>query len=114
MATKETPVAAVKRLHGTKEKLVSSLIGPLTEGVEDADEDALKTKLATASNQKLLHLATVVAEVKKRFGGRTKLIAAIAKVQSKDKDFIEKLGTYPLPKLYDMALANERRAKRAA
>jgi hypothetical protein len=114
MATKETPVAAVKRLHGTKEKLVSALVGPLSEGNKDADQDAVRARLMTASNQKLLHLSNVVAEVKKRFGGRSQMIDALAKTQKSDKDYLSKLETVPLPKLLDLARAQARRNKASA
>ena len=107
------PAAAVKQLHGSKEQLVASLVGPLSEGVPDADEDALRARLATASNQKLIHLAGVVAEVKKRYGNRSKMIALIAGAQKKDNDYLAKLATIPLPRLLDLARAGERRAKRA-
>ena len=111
MATKETPAAAMKRLHGSKEKLVLALVGPLSEGRADADADALRARLQTASNQKLIHLSEVVAEVKRRFGSRAKMIDALAQRHSKDKDYLAKLATVPLPKLLDLARASERRNK---
>jgi hypothetical protein len=115
MASKETPIAALKRLHGTKEKLVSTLVGMLGEQGEGEDAESLKTRLLTASNKQLLHLADVVAEVKKRYGSRDKLIAAIGTAvgQAKDKDYLGKLGSFSLPKLLDLAKAAERRVKRA-
>jgi hypothetical protein len=116
MATKETPFAALKRLHETKEKLVASLVGPLTDGQGGDDAESLKARLLGASNKQLLHLAEVVGEVKKRYGGRDQLIAAVGKItgKAKDKDYLTKLGTFSLSKLLDLAKAAERRAKRAA
>jgi hypothetical protein len=115
MAMKETPFASMKRLHETKEKLVASIVGPLTDG-QGEDAEGLKARLLTASNQKLLRLAAVVGEVKKRYGSREKLIDKVGSLtgKAKDKDYLAKLSSYALPKLLDLAKAAERRAKQAA
>ena len=75
--------------------------------------DQLTTKLKTASNQQLLRLQRVAETVKKKWGGRDKLIAAIGTAQkkSKDKDFIAKLESCSLPQLLDLAMSGERRAR---
>lgn len=96
------PKALLAKL-GTKESVVGSLIGSLAIGGEDTD--ALRARLLRVSNSKLLRLHSVVDTVNKKFGGRAKLIEKIAgaKKASKDKDYIAKLGTLPLPRLLDMA-----------
>ena len=81
-----------------------------------ADDTAeLSKRLLKASNQKLLHLAGVVETVKKKYGNREKLVAAIGKTANrvKDKDYLTKLATLSLPRLLDLAQSSERRAKNA-
>ena len=107
------PLARLQALHGSKEKLVATLVEPLS--ATDEDTDSLRKRLLKASNQKLLHLASVVESVKKTFGGRDKMIDAIGRAtnKAKDKDFLTKLGQLPLPRLLDLAKSSQRRAKHA-
>lgn len=111
MAAKETPLQAVKRLHGSKEKLVEKLVADLESAGEDAED--LETRLQASTNKKLLRLAEVVATVKSQYGGnKDGLVKAIAEAggKSKDQDYLGKLGTLPLPRLLDMARSARRRA----
>jgi hypothetical protein len=96
------PLARLKAQHGTKADLVAKIAGPLTPS--GADADAVKARLLRASNSQLLHLADVVATVTKKFGSRDKLVDAIGagRGQGKDKDFLAKLATMPLPQLLDL------------
>ncbi len=106
------PLAKVKALGG-KDKLVDKLAGALTH--DGADEGSIKERLAKASNAQLLRLASVTDAVKKAYGSRDKLVDALIKAlgRAKDKDYVQKLGTFSLPKLYDLAKSAERRAKKA-
>ncbi|MEZ4402879.1 MAG: hypothetical protein R3B06_22855 [Kofleriaceae bacterium] len=108
------PLSKVKALHGSKEKLVAKIAGSLVH--DGADEGTVKERLATASNAQLLRLAEVAEAVKKAYGNRDKLIGALANAQgrAKDKDYVAKLGTFPLPRLYDLAKSAERKAKATA
>lgn len=108
------PLARVATLHGGKDKLVDKLVPGLAG--EGEDEGTLKERLSKASNQQLLRLAGVVEAVTKAYGSRDKLLAALilALGKAKDKDFVARLGTYSLPRLYDLARAQERRTKAAA
>lgn len=105
------PRAVVLAKHSSKEALVGKLVGPLAAPGQDAD--GLRARLAKASNAQLLRLERTVETVAKKYGGRDKLIAAIATAEkkSKDKDFVAKLGTLSLPNLLDLALSAERRAR---
>jgi hypothetical protein len=105
------PRAVMVAKHGTKEKLVGTLVGPLAQ--EGQDADGLRARLLKASNQQLLHLARTVETVTKKYGSRAKLITAIttAENKAKDKDFVAKLGALSLPNLLDLALSAERRAR---
>jgi hypothetical protein len=108
------PLSKVVAAHGSKDKLVDRLVPGLA--VEGGDEDTLKERLRKASNQQLLRLAGVVEAVTKQYGSRDKLVAALVKAlgKAKDKDYLARLGTFSLPRLYDLARASERRAKQTA
>ena len=108
------PLARMKALYGTKDKLVDKVAGVLATDGED--EGALKDRLLKASNQQLLKLAAVADAVKKTYGGRDKLVEAVTKAlnRAKDKDYVAKLSTFSLPRLYDLARSAERRARQAA
>lgn len=107
------PLARMKALYGTKDKLVEKLAGSLATDGED--EGALKDRLLKASNAQLLKLANVAEQVKKQYGGRDKLVDALTKAlnRAKDQPFVAKLATFSLPRLYDLARAAERRVKAA-
>ena len=104
------PAGRVKEAHGGKEALAKALAASLAR--DDEDSDVLAGRLKTASNAQLLRLQRIVDAVKQKWGSRDKLIAALgsAEQKSKDKDFLAKLGTLPLPRLYDMASSAARRA----
>lgn len=106
MAIKESPLAKVKRLHGTKESLVDTVVADLArENGEDAGE--LKQRLLGSSNQQLLRLAEVLKTVKDKYGSKDKLVDALsaARGKAKDGDYMAKLRTLPLPRLLDMMRA---------
>lgn len=96
---------------GTKADPAKALAGSIARSNQDAAD--VETQLKTASNQQLLRLQRVVETVKKKWGNREKLIAAIGSAQnkSKDKDFLAKLDSYSLPQLVDLATSGERRAR---
>lgn len=108
------PLARVKALYGTKDKLVDKIAGAIATGGDD--EGALKERLLKASNQQLLKLATVAEAVKKTYGSRDKLVESVVKAlnRAKDKDYTAKLASFSLPRLYDLARSAERRARQAA
>lgn len=104
------PLARVKAVHGSKESLVKKIVEPLAVG--DEDTDALAGRLLKASNAQLLRLEKVVAAVKEKYGNRAKLIESIGKTlgKAKDKDYLAKLETFSLPRLYDLARGVAKRA----
>jgi len=114
MAASESPIATMKRVYGSKDKLLDAAVKALSELGEDADE--LKERLRTASNQKLLRLVEVGKEIKKSWGNRDKLVQAVVKAanKAKDSDFVARLEAMPLPKLLDHARAAARRAGQKA
>lgn len=113
MAT-ESPLATMKRVYGSKDKLFDAAVKALSELGEDADE--LKERLRTASNAKLLRLVEVGKEIKKGWGNRDKLVQAVVKAanKAKDSDFVARLESMPLPKLLDAARAAARRTGQKA
>ena len=105
------PLGRVKAGHGGKEALAKAIAPALAR--DDEDSDVIASRLKTASNAQLLRLQRVVDAVKQKWGSRDALITAIgnAEKKSKDKDYLTKLGTYSLPKLFDLATSSERRAR---
>jgi hypothetical protein len=97
------PRAKLLAAHASKEALAKSLAPALARADEDAD--AIAARLRTASNRQLLRLAAVTETVKKKWGNREKLIAAIgaANKKSKDQAYLARLDTYSLPRLLDLA-----------
>jgi hypothetical protein len=105
------PLAKMKALGG-KDKLVDQIAGSLAHARRRGlDQD----RLTKASNAQLLRLASVTEAVKKAYGSRDKLVDELIKAlgRAKDKDYVAKLGTFSLPKLYDLAKSTERKAKAA-
>jgi hypothetical protein len=105
------PRARLLAAYGSKESLAKSLATTLAR--PDEDTDIIAARLRTASNRQLLRLATVTEAVKKKWGSREKLIAAIgaAKKKSKDQDYLARLDTFSLPRLLDLAASAERHAR---
>ena len=63
----ETPMQTVKKLYGSKDKLISSIVGTVKlEGESDADTVA---RLKSVSNEKLLRMSAVAKKIADR-GGR--------------------------------------------
>lgn len=115
---KKSPLSLVKEQFGSKEQLVDALTA-LPEGVlresDEEDKDALRTRLLTAANSKLLRLHKMGRVVAERFGSKDKLVDALLMLQrrGKDADYGNKLRTLPLGKLYDQFNSLERATKRA-
>jgi len=105
------PAGRVAQVHGGKEALAKALAPILAR--EDEDSDVIATRLKTASNSQLLRLKRIADAVKQKWGSREALITALGNVEkkSKDKDYLNKLSTFSLPKLFDLATSAERRAR---
>jgi hypothetical protein len=111
---KKSPFARVTDLHGTKEKLVDKIVDTLERG--DEDKEALKTRLQTSSNTKLLRLLANTTEVRDRFGSTEKLVDAILATmrRHKDVDYRQKLLSYSPARLLDLHRSREAAGRRAA
>jgi len=112
MSTK-SPLERVKQEFGGKDKLVDKIVGLIDSG--DEPKDALRKRLLGAANGKLMRVFAVATRVKKE-GGHDKLVAAAAASlgRAKDKDYLEKLGSYSDARLLDILQAAERRTQRKA
>jgi hypothetical protein len=110
---KETPLQAVKRLYGSKDKLIDKLVDVARDG--DEDEGEVKERLGTVSNKKLLRLADVSKLVKDKYGTRDKLVDTLTKSlgKAKDADYGVRLRTISTARLLDLARAADRRTKRS-
>jgi hypothetical protein len=104
----------MKRIYGSKDKLLDAAVKALAELGEDADQ--LRERLRLASSKRLMRLVEVGVEIKKTFGNRDKLVAAVVKAanKAKDSDFVARLEAMPLPRLLDLARAAQRRGAKAA
>jgi hypothetical protein len=109
----KSPLARVKEEFGGKDKLVDKIVGLIDAGEES--KDALRKRLLGAANGKLMRVFAIATRVKKE-GGHDKLVAAAAASlgRSKDKDYVEKLGSYSDARLLDILQAAERRNQRKA
>ena len=105
------PAGRVKEGHGGKEALAKALAPLLAR--DDEDSDVIAGRLKTASNAQLLRLKRVADAVKQKWGSRDALITALGTLEKKsgDKDYLAKLGTFSLPKLFDLAVSADRRAR---
>ena len=111
MAAKETPLQAVKRLYGSKDKLVETVAKALSDLEEQADD--LKERLKVASNKKLLRLAEVAKEVKANYGNKDKFVENVAAAlnRAKDADYIGRLKRMSIPRLSEMKAAVDKRRR---
>ncbi len=109
---KETPLQAVKRLYGNKEKLIDSVVDVARGASEEAAE--VKDRLVSVSNRKLLKLASVGKSIKDKYGTRDKLVASLSGSlgKAKDKDYVEKLKGMSSARLLDMMKAAERKIRK--
>jgi hypothetical protein len=108
-----SPLARVKQEFGGKDKLVDKIVSLIDAG--DESKDDLRKRLLGAANGKLIRLHAVATRVKQQ-GGHDKLVAAAAESlgRTKDKDYVEKLSTFPDTRLLDILQAAERRNRRKA
>src|SRR5262249_34474043 len=113
MTSTKSPLARVKQEFGGKDKLVDKIVSLIDAG--DESKDDLRKRLLGAANGKLIRLHTVATRVKQQ-GGHDKLVAAAAESlgRTKDKDYVEKLSTFPDTRLLDILQAAERRNRRKA
>jgi len=108
--TKETPLQAVKRLYGNKDKLIESVIDVAKDAGEEVSE--VKERLVSVSNKKLLRLAEVSKQLKEQYGGsKDKLADALAATlgRAKDSDYVAKLRTLSAPRLIGLMRAASKR-----
>ena len=112
---KKSPLTVVKERFQDKDGLVKALRDLATEDLwidrvsQDKGFDAI-------SNKKLLHLHTVLGEVKSQFGSRAKLVDAILTQEKRGKDegYKDRLTRFSTPRLLDYYKASMKRAKAAA
>ena len=102
-----TPQNIVKERFETKAKLIAAVEALMTDELWvarlSADRGGNKG-LKHVSNTKLLKLHDTLSTVKKEFGSRQKLIAAVldAESRSKDADYQKRLERLGVPQLYDL------------
>ena len=114
---KKSPLAIVKERFGedrkaAKQKLVAAVRELAGEG--ELLDRALES-LERVSNKKLLHLESVLKEVKEH-GGRASLVGKIleAEKRTKDEGYKARLERFSTPRLLDHYRATERRTAKAS
>ena len=114
MSPNKTPLQIVNEEHGGKDKLVEKIMSIIERGEEETD--ALKSRLRSASNTKLLKIQRNAQAIKDKYGSKDKVVqAAVALMgRAKDNDYIKKLGTYAPGRILDLANSLARRNSGAA
>jgi hypothetical protein len=111
----KSPLSIVKERFQDKEGLIKAVKELATEELwtDRVDNDK---GLDSVSNKKLLHLHTVLSQVKQEFGSRSKLIDAIItqEKRTKDEGYQARLSRFSTPRLYDQYRASKKRAKTAS
>jgi len=110
----KTPLASVKETFGDKKALVAA-IEKLTGEELWLGRTSKEKGLSHVSNAKLLKLHATFSTVKEKFGTRAKLIEAIATLEKRTKDegYKARISAYPVPRLWDLYQATEKRSQRA-
>ncbi len=105
------PIALVKDQFGDKKKLVAA-VEALADGDLWLGRTASHKGLAHVSNAKLLKLHATFGAVKKQFGTRAKLVAAVLEIEkrAKDEGYKTRLETFPVPRLWDLFKSAEKRS----
>jgi hypothetical protein len=113
---KKSPLQTITQTHGGKDKLVEKVLPLIDKVVGRGDEtkDALKKRLQSAANAKLLRLERTLSEIEKQFGTRDKLADAYMKLvgRAKDADFRKAIGRLSPGALLDRYRVAERRIAR--
>jgi hypothetical protein len=109
---KSSPLAQVKERFNDKAGLIAALKDLATEELWASRLNEGKG-WSTISNAKLLRLHEVLSQVKKEFGSRGKLIAAILESEKRAKDdgYKARLDRFSTPRLWDELRAARKRAK---
>ncbi|MFI5301014.1 MAG: hypothetical protein ACHREM_23270 [Polyangiales bacterium] len=113
----KTPVQQVKDTFGDKAGLVKAIEALTGDSLWLARTNADKG-LGHVSNAKLLKLHATFTAVKAKFTTRDALIDAVVAAENRSKDATYKasLGTWPVPRLFDLyqSLTKRAAAKKAA
>ncbi len=110
------PLAATRAAHGTKEKLVDTVMS-LLDHVAKSEEgkDDVKARFLALSNKKLLRLHNVASELREKFGTAEKAAESLAQLvgRAKDAPYLTKLKTFSPSKLLDLLHVAQKRDARA-
>jgi len=113
--TSKSPIAAMKEKFGDKKSLVAAL-EKLTGDELWLGRTSKEKGLGHVSNAKLLKLHATFTTVKEKFGTRAKLIDAVVTLEKRTKDegYKARISAYPVPRLWDLYQATEKRAAHTA
>lgn len=104
---KDTPLQTMKKIYGTKDKLVDSVVDAVKHEGESKEEAVARLK--SVSNGKLLRMSAVAKAVADR-GGREKVIAAVGNAigRTKDSDYLGKIGLLSSTRLMELLRSAEK------
>lgn len=107
----KSPLALVKEQFKSKQSLLDAVKSLATDELW-VDRVSKDKGLPHVSNKKLLHLHSVLSEVKKEHGTRAKLIDALlsATGRGKDADFRTSLESKSTPALYQQYVVAKRKS----
>jgi hypothetical protein len=111
----KSPLKAVKEKFESKEKLCAAVKAFVDDDKLWLARTSKDKGLEHVSNAKLLRLHETFSAVKKQFGSREKLIAAIldAENRAKDTGLKKRYEAYPIPRLFDLYKSVAKRKKAA-
>lgn len=102
--TKLSPLARVKKEHGSKEKLAKKVMG-IIEAADGEEASDFEARVQTMSNSKLLRLWEAHNTLTDKYGSKADLAAKItaAKFKGANADYTAKISGFSAPKLLDLA-----------
>lgn len=107
--SKKSPLKIVEEEHGSKAELAKKVYDSLEHPDDEDDAAALKYRVETMSNRKLLRLWGAHQLLSDKFGSKQDLVDAImsAKFPNGNDDYEAKLESFTVPRLLDVARQNK-------
>lgn len=110
---KKSPFQTVKEKFNDKTALVNAVKALASDDLW-LDRVNEQKCLERVSNRKLLHLHTLLTDLKSQFGSRSKLIDKVLEFdrKEKDRDYRSRLERFSTPRLWDTYCAALKREKK--
>lgn len=107
--SKRSPLEIVQDEHGSKAELAKKVFDRLDHPEDEDEAHDLEYRVQTMSNRKLLRLWKAHELMEDKFGSKEELVDAIAseKFSGGNEEYAEKISTFTVPKLLDLARQQE-------